>query len=69
MVKWGGDDVVSLKLPVVMTAAQSSVQYWMLMIVCHFYLGIVALSPGIGGVRDVASAIISHEQTHSDRVC
>ena len=29
----------------------------------------VALNPGLGGVRDVASAIISHEQTQSNRVC
>ena len=30
----------------------------------------VALSPVLGGVRDVASAMISHEQTlKSDRVC
>ena len=29
----------------------------------------VALSPGLGGVRDVASAIFSHEQTQSNRVC
>ena len=29
----------------------------------------VALKPGLGGVRDVASAIISHEQTQSNRVC
>ena len=29
----------------------------------------VALNPGIGGVRDVASAIISHEKTQSNRVC
>ena len=28
-----------------------------------------ALKPGLGGVRDVASAIISHEQTQSNRVC
>ena len=29
----------------------------------------VALNPGLGGVRDVTSAIISHEQTQSNRVC
>ena len=29
----------------------------------------VALNPGLGGVRNVASAIISHEQTQSNRVC
>ena len=29
----------------------------------------VALNPGLGGVRDVASAITSHEQTQSNRVC
>ena len=29
----------------------------------------VALNPGLGAVRDVASAIISHEQTQSNRVC
>ena len=29
----------------------------------------VALSPRQGGVRDVASVIISHEQTQSNRVC
>ena len=26
----------------------------------------VALNPGLGGMRDVASVIISHEQTHSN---
>ena len=29
----------------------------------------VALNPELGGVRDVAFAIISHEQTQSNRVC
>ena len=29
----------------------------------------VALSPVLGGVRDVVSVIISHEQTQSNRVC
>ena len=29
----------------------------------------VGLSPGLGGVRDVGSAIISHEQTQLNRVC
>ena len=29
----------------------------------------VALNPELGGVRDAASAIISHEQTQSNRVC
>ena len=29
----------------------------------------VALNPGLGGVRDVTSAIISHEQTQSNRIC
>ena len=29
----------------------------------------VGLNPGLGGVRDVTSAIISHEQTQSNRVC
>ena len=29
----------------------------------------VALNPGLGGVRDVTSAIISHEQSQSNRVC
>ena len=29
----------------------------------HLFEGRVALNPGLGGVRDVASAIISHEQT------
>ena len=29
----------------------------------------VALNTGLGGVGDVASAIISHEQTQSNRVC
>ena len=27
------------------------------------------LNPGLRGVRDVASAIVSHEQTQSNRVC
>ena len=36
----------------------------------EFYLGNrAALSAGLGGVRDVASAIISHEQTESNEVC
>ena len=30
-----------------------------------FFGSRVALNPGLGGVRDVASAIISHEQTQS----
>ena len=30
---------------------------------------IIVLNQGLGGVRDVASAIISHEQTQSNRVC
>ena len=30
----------------------------------HLYERRVALNPGLGGVTDVASAIISHEQTH-----
>ena len=34
-----------------------------------FFGSRVALNPGLGGVRDVASAIISHEQTQSNRVC
>ena len=29
----------------------------------------VALNPGQGGVRDVASAITSHEQTEYNRIC
>ena len=29
----------------------------------------VALNPGLSGVRDVASVIILHEQTQSNRVC
>ena len=29
----------------------------------HVFLSRVALNPGLGGVRDIASAIISHEQT------
>ena len=29
----------------------------------------IALNPWLGGVRDVTSAIISHEQTQSNRVC
>ena len=29
----------------------------------------VALNPMLGGVRDVAPAIISHAQTQSNRVC
>ena len=29
----------------------------------------VALNPWLGGVRDVAPAIISHEQTQLNRVC
>ena len=29
----------------------------------------VALNPGLGGVRDLASAIITHEQTQQNRVC
>ena len=29
----------------------------------------VALNTGLGDVRDVASAIISHEQTQPNRVC
>ena len=29
----------------------------------------VALNPGLGGMRCVASAIIAHEQTRSNRVC
>ena len=27
------------------------------------------LNPGLGGVRDVLSAIISHEQTQYNRIC
>ena len=27
------------------------------------------LNPGLGGVRDIAFAIISHKQTQSNRVC
>ena len=34
-----------------------------------FCLVTEALNPGLGGVRDVTSAIISHEQTQSNRVC
>ena len=34
-----------------------------------FFCNRVALNPGLGGVRDVTSAIISHEQTQSNRVC
>ena len=29
-----------------------------------FFGNRVMINPGLGGVRDVASAIISHEQTH-----
>ena len=29
----------------------------------------VALNLGLGGMRDITSAIISHEQTQSNRVC
>ena len=29
----------------------------------------ITLNPGQGGVRDVSSVIISHEQTQSNRVC
>ena len=29
----------------------------------------VALKPGLDGLRDVASVIISHSQTQSNRVC
>ena len=29
----------------------------------------VALNSGLGGIMDVASAIISHEQTQQNRVC
>ena len=29
----------------------------------------VALNPGLGGVRDVTSVVISHEQIQSNRVC
>ena len=36
----------------------------------EFYIGNrAALSAGLGGVRDVASAIISHEQTELNEVC
>ena len=35
----------------------------------HLFGNGVALNPGLGGVRDVAAAIISHEQTQSNRVC
>ena len=28
-----------------------------------------ALNPGLGGVRDVASALTSHKQTQSNRLC
>ena len=35
----------------------------------NFYFGTVALNPGLGGVSDVTSAIISHEQTQSNRCC
>ena len=34
-----------------------------------FCLVTETLNPGLGGVRDVTSAIISHEQTQSNRVC
>ena len=34
-----------------------------------FCLVTEVLNPGLGGVRDVTSAIISHEQTQSNRVC
>ena len=33
------------------------------------FLGAVPPNPGLSGVRDIASAIISHEQTQSNRVC
>ena len=35
----------------------------------HLFGNRVALNSGLGGVRDFASAIISHEQTQSNRVC
>ena len=35
----------------------------------NFYLETVLLTSGIGRLRDVASASISHEQTQSNRVC
>ena len=35
----------------------------------HLFESRVALNTGLGGMRDVVSAIISHEQTQSNRVC
>ena len=35
----------------------------------HLFESRVALNPGLGGVMDVESAIICHEQTQSNRVC
>ena len=35
----------------------------------HLYESRVALNSGLGGVRDVASEIISHEQNQLNRVC
>ena len=35
----------------------------------HLFESRVALNPRLGGVRDVASATISHEQTQLNRDC
>ena len=35
----------------------------------HLFGNRVVLNPGLGGMRDVAPAIISHEQTELNRVC